>query len=201
MLYLRSWIPIFGDSMFGSFIKQVGLQIGLQSFQPKMQERSTSELKVGKFEEAELFASLPYAIAMYVITGARTPPPEFRCPNRAALEEACKGAKLFDRMTVPPVNYALEAQGKPLTKKAYQAIIDDIKHTNERDPNAPLDKQAEYFREQAANQRTISQAFGEAGEHEGASLHNMLSNAFDFKASLAEAAHKASLVFSPRQDH
>lgn len=183
------------------YITQIGLKIGLQSFKPKLQEQAPTDLKVGKFEEAELFASLPFAIAKHVLTGGRTPAPEFRCPNRAALDEACKDANLFDRMTVPPVNYALEAQGKPLTKESYHAIIADIKHTKERDPNAPLDKQAVYFREQAANQRTISQTFVAAGEHEGASLHNMLSNAFDFKASVAEAAHKASLVFSPHQDH
>lgn len=178
MLYLNTWTPIFGDSMPG-FIQQIGLKIGLESFKPKMMEKVPSDLKVGKYEEAELFASLPYAIAKYVLTGGRREAPEFHCPYRAALDEVCKKANLFDRWTVPPVNDALEA----------------------RDPNAPLDKQAEYFREQAANQRTISQAFGAAGEHEGAGLHKMLSNAFDFKASVAEAAHKASLVFSPRQDH
>lgn len=199
MLYLNTWTPIFGDSMPG-FIQQIGLMIGLESFKPKM-ENAQSDLKVGKYEEAELLASLPYAIARYILTGGRREAPEYHCPFRAALDEACKKANLFDRLTIPPVNDALEAKGKALTKEAYHAMIEDLEHTKARDPNAPLDKQAEYFREQAANQRTISQAFGAAGEHEGAGLHKMLSNAFDFKASVAKAAHEASLVFSPRQDH
>jgi hypothetical protein len=182
-------------------INKIGYQIGLASSKPRMMENASSELKVGKYEEAELFASLPYAIVKQVITGGRAEAPEFSCPYRAELDKACENASLFDKITIRAVNNALAAIGKPLTKESYHAVIADVEHTKGRDPDAPLDKQAVYFREQAAHQRNISKAFASGGEHEGASMHNMLSKAFDFKASVAEAAHKASIAFSPRQEH
>ena len=138
---------------------------------------------IAGFTNPKLFVTLPVAIAAHAVSPS--PTPIFDCPNREALHNECADAKLFDRMTVVPVNIALHNERVPLTKESLHALRTDINHSKQMSPEDPLHKKVKDYQQQGVNQRVIAASFSEAGEHEGAFMHKMLASAFDLRATVA----------------
>lgn len=143
------------------------------------------------FKEPQLLVALPMSIVGSAAKDVLSMPQNFNFEKdalRRDLHEVCKGANLFDRMTVPPVNAYLAHAGVPLDKEAFQAIVNDIRHTQTINPlQDPVHETVSKFYEQATHQKNISRAFKAGGEIEGAVLHGGLACAFLLKGAIADA--------------
>lgn len=163
------------------------LAVGFGTYVAKSMGESTATFlatEIPKLEDPVLLVALPLAIVKE--TFAPVESPSFECENRAKLHDHCTNAGWFDRMTIPPVNNELNRRGISLTKESLKAIRKDIEHTNQMSFTDPVHKKIEDYHEASRKQGKIAKTFTEAGEHEGALMHNVISNVFSLKAKAYE---------------
>jgi hypothetical protein len=134
-------------------------------------------------ENPALLVTLPLSIIKHNVAPS-SEDHQFNCPYRQKLHEKCSNVSLFDKRTIPPVNIALDQKNIPLTKESYKAIVQDIKHTQQKNPVDTLRKEVAHIKQQVFNQRDIAMNFSMAGEKEGALLHSVLANGFALKGEV-----------------
>lgn len=137
----------------------------------------SSVLKDVGYQDPRLLVLIPASIVKDNVLGYDAAH-EYQCKVREELDTHCADANVFDKLTIGPVNRFLDKSGVKLHKDSMNKIKDDIEHSKQMSPSDPIEKKIRDYYKLADNQKLIASSFANAGEHEGALLHNVLSGAF-----------------------